>query len=41
MRHYVLLDPTASDAQAAKDNIILWEAKAQEASATAAGGAAK
>lgn len=41
MRHYVLLDPSASDAQAAKDNIILWEAKAEEASATARGGAVR
>jgi tetratricopeptide (TPR) repeat protein len=37
MRHYVLLDPNASDAQAAKDNIILWEAKAEEASGPASG----
>lgn len=32
MKHYVVLDPNASDAQAAKDNVILWEAKVQEAS---------
>lgn len=32
MRHYVVLDPNASDTQAAKDNVILWEAKVQEAS---------
>lgn len=31
MKHYVVLDPSAFDAQAAKDNVILWEAKAQEA----------
>jgi tetratricopeptide (TPR) repeat protein len=32
MRHYVLLVPDASDVRAAKDNIILWEAKAARAS---------
>jgi tetratricopeptide (TPR) repeat protein len=31
MKHYVVLQPNAADAQAAKDNVILWEAKAQEA----------
>ena len=41
MRHYVILQPDASDAQAAKDNIILWEAKAQQAPRAAAGEAAK
>jgi len=29
MKHYVILVPDAPDAQAAKDNIILWEAKAE------------
>jgi regulator of sirC expression with transglutaminase-like and TPR domain len=28
MQHYVMLVPDAQDVRAAKDNIILWEAKA-------------
>lgn len=40
MKHYVILEPSANDTQAAKDNIILWEAKAaQSAPAAQAGGA--
>jgi len=31
MKHYVILMPNAADAQAAKNNIILWAAKADEA----------
>jgi len=31
MKHYIILMPNAADAQAAKNNIILWEAKADEA----------
>ncbi|MGB8887361.1 MAG: tetratricopeptide repeat protein [Candidatus Korobacteraceae bacterium] len=31
MKHYVILVPDAQDARAAKDNIILWEAKAPHA----------
>ncbi len=30
MKHYVVLMPDAPDARAAKDNIILWEAKAPQ-----------
>ncbi len=41
MKHYVILDPTASDAQAAKDNVILWEAKAQEAAPAGQAGGVK
>ena len=30
MKHYVILMPDAPDAREAKDNIILWEAKAPQ-----------
>ena len=35
MHHYVILMPNAPDVQAAKDNIILWEAKAPQAAPAA------
>jgi hypothetical protein len=35
MRHYVALMPNATDVQAAKDNIILWEAKAPQPTSVA------
>jgi len=41
MKHYVILDPNAPDAQAAKDNVILWEAKAQEAAPAGQAGGVK
>ncbi len=31
MRHYLILLPEATDAQAAKEKLLLWEAKAEEA----------
>jgi hypothetical protein len=31
MKHYLILLPDATDAQAAKEKLLLWEAKAEEA----------
>ena len=37
MKQYLLLAPNASDAQAARDQIIIWEEKAKEATPAATG----
>ena len=41
MKHYLILLPDAPDAPAAKEKVVLWRTKAQQAAAAAQGGTAK